>query len=160
DAGKKDGSSNKEDGSTATRPASPVDQPATPAKLEQLKREARDQAVAWLRDNNAFNAKSTFVAERTGQIDSYLATGDGFVMELGPNLVKSRRPTYLAVHRGQFLALDLAGEQARAYTKPGNSSTMVEISGTDPRIVPPPVRLSELRIENAAALPATSSFSG
>jgi len=146
----------------ATRPSPSSTEPAvppTPPTIEELRKQARVQAIAWLRANNVFKPSAAFVPERIKQINE--PAEDGLIMALGPALVKSHRPTYLAVRGGQFFVSELTDRQARFVSHKGTNYVWVQYINYDKalRPQPPPVHLSDLKIENADMLPADRPFS-
>lgn len=133
--------------------------PGAPS-IEELRNEARAQAIAWLRANNPFSANASFLPERIKQINE--ATEDGFVMALGANLVKSRRATFLVVRAGRFYVFELNEAQARASHLKTNTSIWVRYIRYDKAAwpQPPTVQLADLKIENAEHLLNDRPFNG
>src|SRR5207247_2183741 len=75
---------------------------------------ARDQVAAWLNANHGLPAHSTIAEDHGRQIDARVPTGRAFIITLGPQLVKSGRPTILAGRRNDFFAFELpAGPSVR-----------------------------------------------
>jgi hypothetical protein len=110
--------------------------------------------VAWLQANSTNDAVARDMAR---EIDRRLATGKAFTLRLGPKLVKSGRPTLLAGRQHDFFRFEYPGDR-------DVSDYGLVLAVTDPQKVElhadPPVRLVDLKVDNARNLDGDSKITG
>jgi hypothetical protein len=145
----------------ALDPVGSVKPPPPPPTMEQLRQEARERAITWLRENNGLDPNGPFIPDRIKQIDNALVDGSGCIMEIGGDAMKSGQPVLLALRNGQFVVYELTAEQARhARVKPRAVYYQQIPSEKATYMLPPAVQLSDLRIEDGAALPSDRKMTG
>src|SRR5262249_28798676 len=93
-----------DDGAAPTPPGDGA-APARPAAQAPLT--ARDQAVEWLKEHNAFGPHNEIAETEGRNIDAQAVNGKAFTLSLGPKLVQSGRATILAGRRNDFFAFEL-----------------------------------------------------
>jgi hypothetical protein len=87
---------------------------ATPEEMRRLKDQRRDQALAWLRENNRWGPEAGIVQHLAADFAPYPGQIDGFLLMFGPRLLRSQQPTLVAGNLGGFFVFPLTAEQARA----------------------------------------------
>jgi hypothetical protein len=132
-----------------------VPQPAPAVRPEPPRPSARDQAVAWLRANTTADP---VVEDMAREIDRRLAPGKAFTLRLGPKLVKSGRATLLAGRQHDFFRF----EHPSGF--PDVSDFGVALAVTDAQKVElhadPPVRLADLKVDDAMNLDGDGKITG
>ncbi len=145
-----------------------------------LRHPVRVKTAAWLKANNAFGEDSPLVAAVTGLVEKEIGLGKGlgapshlghdfirthrelaFAILLGPELVKSGRPTYLCGKGGQFLAVVVAEKHAKNLKVAPRGITLHRIrGGLYERLRTPLGTLSELKIKSVDAIDPTKNITG
>jgi hypothetical protein len=138
----------------AERPRPPSPAPAvalalaTPEQMTRLRKQRRDQALAWLRDNNRWGPRASIV-ERTAATFQHAGDADGFLLMLGGQLLRTQQPALLAGHLGGFFVFPLDAAQARALDLPPTKCSFRDCrKAADLYRATPRVRLSGLKIDH------------
>jgi hypothetical protein len=148
------------------KPATPPSPAAPPTFLidEQLlarQRAAADQAIGWLRQNNRWGPEGRVAKEAAREVGSWLHKVDGFQVDVGAGLLKSARPTILAVRRGAFFRFEPTPEQVRALKLRVNLRVLHPYRKVAERWrAEPRVELSDLQIDRASALRPGEKITG
>jgi serine/threonine protein kinase len=121
---------------------------------------ARDQAVAWLTENNNLGPDHPVIADVARLIDRDATEGRAFLVRLGPGLVKSGKPTQLAGRHHDLYAFTLTPEQVPDWVRPRASDFCVSIAPLQEVHPHPLVRLSLPRIDHSAALDLRADITG
>jgi hypothetical protein len=125
------------------------------------RKDARDRALGWLRQNNRWGADATLVRQAALEIDGWLARMSGFQLEVGPRLLKSGKPTIIAVHRGDFFLFELTPEQAPSLRLADSARKLYPYrKGGELVRAPASFALSDLRIDRADDLPRGRRITG
>src|SRR5262249_37703697 len=103
-----------------------------------------EQALEWIRNNNAFGPDHQLVKDVKAYLDSFPDEAHGFQLELGANLVKSGKPALLVGWRRGFWVFELTAEQSAKVGTAALTRTMRKLlrdGGEVPRAfaTPPPV---------------------
>jgi serine/threonine protein kinase len=140
-------------------PSPPAPRYATAEQLEEVRSRSRDQARAWVRDNNAFKPDSQFIRDCTRDINRAYATGP-FIFTFGDNTMRARRPTLLAVRGDGIFVFPLTDEQAQRgkFGRTLVGFTSYEEMGT--RYLPPAIEVSNPIVKDAAELPRDRPVEG
>jgi hypothetical protein len=121
---------------------------------------SRDQAVAWLRANNAFGPKHRLVDMLAQALDQDVDGGKAFFISLGKRLVKSRKPTMLVGRNGAFQVFEIPPQQAGKWV----SDQLIEFKTTaalDEQVEPAPlVVLDQVKLDNAGRLEPGAKLTG
>jgi hypothetical protein len=136
---------------------------ASAAELERLKKEAVDQALDWLRQNNRWGPKAEIVKITAESVCPHLSRVDGFQFAVGGGLLRSKRPTLVAARAGGPFVLELTPAQAQALQLGlGDRSHFLRNyrKGTDERRLRPRVGLSGLTLDQASGLPRGQRLTG
>jgi hypothetical protein len=116
---------------------------------------ARDQALAWLQANST---SDRVVEDMAREIDRRLTPGKAFTLRLGPRLVESGRPTLLAGRQDDFFRFEYPGDFRDV------SDFGLALAVTDPQEVElhvnPPVRLADLKVDDAGSLDGDGKITG
>src|SRR5262249_51369263 len=116
---------------------------------------ARDQAVAWLQANSTVDR---VVEDMAREIDRRLAPRKAFTLRLGPKLVKSGRATLLAGRQHDFFCFPYPGDYRDV------ADFDLALAVTDPQKIElhadPPVRLHDLKVDNATNLDGDGKITG
>jgi predicted Ser/Thr protein kinase len=140
-----------------------LDEPdlAGPELLAQWKRRGRDRVLDWLRQNNRWTPDAEIVQKTAENIDSSLGRFDGFQMILGGKLLKTGRPALVGMRLGEFFVFELSAAHTRALALPANHRRFqLFIKAKEARRPSPQVRLSDLHIDHAEALPRHDRIRG
>lgn len=81
--------------------------------LDVPKKEGHEQAVDWVRENNAFGPQDKIVTDMANHLRKEADAGSGFFIRLGPKLVKSGRQTWLCTLRDDLFVFALTPEQEK-----------------------------------------------
>ena len=123
--------------------------------------DAREQGVAWVRDNNAFGPDHKIVADARTRLTGQVREREGFLASLGPKLLKSQKPTYLVGWGGEVFALELSPEQAQ---QAGVAEAAMVVQTVPPAAdlgrEDPLCQLSDLKIDGADALDPAAPIKG
>src|SRR5262249_58398839 len=84
----------------------------------------REQALGWIRNNNAFGPNHKLVKDVKAYLESFPDEAHGFQLELGANLVKSGKPALLVGWRRGFWVFELTAEQSAKVGKAAPTRTM------------------------------------
>jgi len=153
-------------GPDETLPGQPFQTPTrsdvlTEAQLRSLRKERRDQAINWLRENNRWGPAAPIVADTARDLDANLDRMGGFQLHFGSFLLRSNRAAVLAGHPGGFFVFEPTDEQVRALRFRESHRIFIRYhKGTEPRRrATPRARLSGLRIDDrfSAGRPITGS---
>jgi hypothetical protein len=129
--------------------------------LAARQRAAADEALDWLRKNNRWHPDAPVAVDVARGVDAWLHKVDGFQLNLGPYLLKSGRPTVLAVRRGALFQFELTPDQARGLQLKAGARHLlpyrlvIERWRAEPR-----VELSDFHIDHADALPPGGKITG
>jgi hypothetical protein len=121
----------------------------------------RDQAVAWIKANNALGPDHQIVADVQKQMATDVGPGRNFLMRLGSALVKSKKQTYLAGMGSELYVFELTPEQEK--TNPLDPASYSLARTPVPQDLGPGVQGYEITsgtIQNAAALPGDKDITG
>jgi hypothetical protein len=144
-------------------PPAPVDPLAlaTPEEMRRLKDERRDQALAWLRENNRWGPDASIVQNLAADFAPYPGQIDGFLLQFGSRLLRSQQPTLLAANLGGLFVFPLTADQARALNLAETQRRFRGIRNlADRRRATSRVRLSELKIDHAPRLNFDARITG
>ncbi len=134
---------------------------ATREEMRRLKDQRRDQALAWLRENNRWGPDAGIVQNLAADFAPYPGQIDGFLLLFGPRLLRSQQPTLVAGNLGGFFVFSLTAEQARALNLAESQRRFRGLRNiADRRRATPRVRLSDLKIDNAQPLDLDKKLSG
>jgi Leucine-rich repeat (LRR) protein len=151
----------RDDGGPKTKPPQPMPVEETGDPVNNDLNKVRDQAVAWIKENNRFGPTHKIVTDVGAGIDQRSAQRAGFVYTFSGDLLKSGKPTILAGWSGQFFVLEPTAEQAKGITIP---KLFAVIKGTKTqdglRRPAPRARLAELHIDNADKLDGDARITG
>ena len=138
----------------ATRPPNPKGGAAP----EQTRPSARDQVVAWLKDNNAFGPDAEIAETEGRQIDNRVGPGQAFALRLGSRLVKSKMGAVLVGRQNDFFVFTLPADC------PGLEPATAVLTCTTMQnhefARNPPVTLSDLRVDNGQNLAGDREVTG
>jgi hypothetical protein len=116
---------------------------------------ARDQAMAWLQANSTIDR---VVEDMAREIDRRMAPGKAFTLRLGPKLVKSGQATLLAGRQQDFFRFEYPGDYRDV------ADFDLALAVTDPQQVElhadPPVRLADVKVDNAMSLDGDGKITG
>jgi hypothetical protein len=144
------------------RPAARGDAPPreTAAVPWSARPSARDQAVAWLTENNCDGPDHPVIADMARLIDRDATDGRAFLIRLGPAMVRSGKPTQLAGRHHDLYAFTYTPEQAGDWV-PAKAGDFCISTAPRQQIDPRPlVELSDPRFERAGALEPHADISG
>jgi hypothetical protein len=136
-------------------PSTPVEPLAlaTPAQMARLRRERRDQALAWLRANNRWKPNAGVVQNTAARFAQYPNQIDCFLLQLGSDLLSSRQAVLLVGDLGGFFVFPLSADQACALEIEDGASRFWALRKiAESRRAAPRVLLSDLKIEQARQL--------
>jgi hypothetical protein len=121
---------------------------------------ARDQAVAWLTENNGSGPDHPVIADMAALMDRDVKDGRAFLLRLGPALVRSGKPTQLAGRHHNLYAFTFTPEQTPDWVS-GKASDFCVSTAPRQEINPRPlVRLSMPQIDRADALDPVADVIG
>jgi tRNA A-37 threonylcarbamoyl transferase component Bud32 len=130
----------------AEKPADPL-LLATPEQIVALKKERREQTLAWLRAN-AIQPDAQVVRDLARKSDEDLDQHDSYQVLLGSNLVRSGQAVLLAAQPGGFFFFPLTAEQAKGMAIKDNVCTWhPSPHAVEPRRATPRVQLSKLSLD-------------
>jgi hypothetical protein len=132
---------------------------ARPARPVQPRKDFRDLTMDWVRTNNAFGPDHKIVANTIKKLES-VGINQGFIYRLGSGLVKSGKQTLLCVWGDELFVFELTAEQSDRYPLEPAASTFTVVSADDLGRIPPEVRLSAPRIDNADRLDRAKKITG
>jgi serine/threonine protein kinase len=152
-------------------PAAPVEAPpaepveafplATPEQVVALKKERRKEVLAWVRDNNIWDANAPIVRNTMRNIDQDFDKTECFQVFLGANVLHSGRPTLLAAHPGGFFVFPLTAEQAREVDLKDTTVGVHRcLRAIDSCRATPRVRLSKLSLDHVEELDVEGEITG
>jgi serine/threonine protein kinase len=146
---------------TQPAPDAPATDLASPLQIAALKKERREQALAWIRDNNAWGPTGAIIQHTAQNIDSALDQLESFQVVFGAKLLRSGQPALLAAHPGGFFVFPLTSAQSEVLQMdPTTRRWRVCRKAIDARRLTPRVRLSRLQIEHADKLPSAARVVG
>jgi hypothetical protein len=153
------------DQAASAEPQAPAPAPPTDLLTEDqvglLKRQARDAAVAWARENCVAGPNHRFVVNTAEHIDKALTKGDGFQFYVGSGLLKSGRPTVLAGRLGDLFLFELKPEdEPRLGELPKRTWSMPYPQASHRRRPRQRARISGLHIDQADRLPRDRRVTG
>jgi serine/threonine protein kinase len=127
---------------------------------EEVPAERRDEAIAWLRDHHS-GPEGTLVRDLAANFDRAPDAIDGFLVMIGPRLLRSRQPTLLAATLGRFFVFPLRDEQSRELAlKEGAVHFHGYRKIANPRRTLPHVKLTDLKIDQAQGLDLSAKITG
>ncbi len=142
----------------AVKPLAPV---LTLRQGPLTKQELRAEVLAWLKANNRYGPEHALAADTATDLDGLMARADGFLLQLGSNLLNSRQATMLAAHPGGFFAVPLSDDLARELQiKEGLRRVQRMLKTNDHRRDRPRAFLSALAIDDAGCLDAGRKVTG
>jgi predicted Zn finger-like uncharacterized protein len=98
-------------------PSKESPKPRGDASRSPVDKASRAQALEWVRTKNAFGPEHKLVADTKADLDSMRDDSPGFFFELGPDLVKSKKPTWLLGWQGEFHVFELRPDQGAKIAK-------------------------------------------
>jgi serine/threonine protein kinase len=120
---------------------------ATPEQIVALKKERREQTLAWLHAN-AIRPDAQVVRDIARKSDEALNQHDSYQVLLGSNLVRSGQAVLLAAQPGGFFVFPLTAEQANGMEIKDNvCGWHPSPHAVEPRRATPRVRLSQLSLD-------------
>jgi hypothetical protein len=134
---------------------------ASDTQMTALKKQRREQALAWLRENNTWGASGSIVQHAAQEIDSNFDRLESFQLLVGAQLLRSSKPALLAGHPSGFFVFPLTEAQAKALQF---GPTTLRWRGCrkaiDARRPAPRVHLSSLRFDHANQQPSAARLTG
>jgi uncharacterized protein (TIGR03066 family) len=140
------------------KPASPLVD-AGPGEEPGEGKSDREQALEWIRNNNAFGPDHQLVKDVKAFLDSFPDAAHGFQLQLAADLVKSGKPTLLAGWRRGFWVFELSAEQSAKVEKGALQRTMMKPL-PDMGEVPPDFAISPPVFDAGSSLPADRPLTG
>jgi predicted Ser/Thr protein kinase len=125
---------------------------------EQTRLSARDQAVAWLKANNAFGPDAEISETEGRNIDRKVGQGQAFALRLGSRLVKSKTGAVLTGRQNEFFVFMLPPDCPGL--EPGTAMLTCTTGQNQEFARNPPVTLSELRVDNGLNLACDREVTG
>jgi serine/threonine protein kinase len=149
-------------------PPPPDGPPATPAanllsadQVKELKSQRREQALAWIRDNNVWGDAGTIIQHIAQEIDSSFDRMESFQLLIGAKLLRSGQPALVAAHPGGFFVFTLTPAQAKALQFDETTCRWrVCRKAIDARRPVPHVHLSDLRFDHRDKQPSAARLTG
>jgi hypothetical protein len=135
---------------------------ATPEQVAALRRAAAERLVAWVRENNVWGPDHPIAVNTARDVEKNLTRDpDGFVVQLGGQVVKSGRQVLLITRLGELHRFELTVDQAAAAALRDNGRMFQTLPKFDkPRRARPAVELSDLRIAGADGLGGDQPLTG
>jgi hypothetical protein len=134
---------------------------ATPAELAAMRKQSLERMAEWVRVNNRWRPDADIAVKAAARVAELPAKVDGLVIAFGGGLLKSKTPTLVFARTGGFYVFELTDEQARAAKlDPMGEWILPHTHPPDARRAVPRVRLSDLRIDNAADHPTGARIDG
>ncbi|MCE9546423.1 MAG: hypothetical protein K8T25_13015 [Planctomycetia bacterium] len=123
--------------------------------------EAKSQMIDWLRNNNKFGPDDTFVKQIGDQIASDIDNVNLLELTIGSGMTRSGKTCRVCAFAGEFFAFEMTdGQGEAAGTKPSSVDYSTGTKTRDRRESPPIAKVSELAINNAAALNGGDKVTG
>jgi serine/threonine protein kinase len=132
-----------------TEPATSVAiQPTVPETRMVIpeNKQARDAAVAWIRNRNNIDDGNRFTDNVAAKIDKELEKCSVLLVTVGPGLLRTNKPMLLAIRQGQFHSFELLPEEVKKESERKVGTTGMAFPG-DPHRLPEAVELSGLSLE-------------
>jgi hypothetical protein len=127
----------------------------------ELKTSSYERALDWLRRNNRRGPDDALVRAVSQDIEKRAGKIDGFQLLVGEGMVKSGKPTFAVARFDSFVPFELSAAQVEALAlKRSVVRFQPYAPGDEVRRASPSVRLSELHIERAEALPRSQRIKG
>lgn len=122
--------------------------------------EANQKLVEWIKKYNAFGPDHAISSDMASAIAERIAAGESNIrMTIGPGLIGAKQPFLLQTYADQFFAFPLSAEDATALGVEQTNVGFVSNKKQDTKKTPI-IKFSDLKIENADALPGTSEIKG
>jgi hypothetical protein len=141
---------------------SPPAPPAPPPPPLSPPKDVRELAVAWFRDANRFGPTDRVVGPTDrvvglvkDMLNDQVRFGDGFVLSLGPKLMKSEKPTLVVGWGEEVFPLELTAEQAAQSAVRGGEIGVRKIKAPDDVGRYAEHRLSGLKLDRNTLDPGT-----
>jgi uncharacterized protein (TIGR03066 family) len=119
----------------------------------------REQALEWIRNNNAFGPEHQLVKDVKAYLDSFPDDAHGFQLQLGAGLAKSGKATLLVGWRRGFWVFDLSAEQGAKMQRAALQRTMMKPL-PDMGEVPPDFAISPPVFDAGSSLPMDRPITG
>ena len=119
----------------------------------------REQALEWIRNNNAFGPDHQIVKDVKAYLDSFPDDAHGFQLELGADLVKSGKAALLVGWRRGFWVFELSAEQSAKVDKKRLQRTMMNPL-PDMGEAPPDFAISPPVFDADSSLPMDKPLTG
>jgi uncharacterized protein (TIGR03066 family) len=119
----------------------------------------REQALDWVRNNNAFGPDHRIVKDVKAYLDSFPDDAHGFQLQLGAALVKSGKAALLVGWRRGFWVFELSAEQSAKVDRGALQRTMMNPL-PDMGEVPPDFAISPPVFDAGSSLPMDRPLTG
>jgi hypothetical protein len=130
-------------------------------ELAGRQKEARDRALAWIRDNDRRGPGSQLEAKVAAESNAGDENTEGFLLEIGANLVKSGKTTLLTARAGELAVFELTAAQTAAKPFPPSALRFRPLGQRkDQWRRRPPFTLSDLVINDADTLDGGRKITG
>ena len=140
-------------GVTTTRAETPPATVSAPLSV-------RDQTIAWLKTHHSGGPTSSHMPLLVADLDLALNGGQSFYYRIGPKVVRSNRPTLLVGRCGTLHVFEVDEAQKRQFPLQGGASDAVTLSDEGTTLAKPLIRLSDLKIDNAAGFDGDQRLTG
>jgi hypothetical protein len=119
-----------------------------------------DQALAWFVKHNRVKPDQGFMEKTTAQFEDRFRRRAGFIYELGPALLDSRRPTIVLVRCGAVHVFELTNLQARNWRHDIGGVSSSDFSDRDEFDPAPVIELSDPQFDNPLQIDANQPVTG
>lgn len=121
---------------------------------------ARQKAVAWIKENNAYGVDARIVKDMTDVIDKAVLAHENFALSFGEKLLSGGAPAEIVSWDDAFLVVPLTPEQARQMDLKPSGVDVVTNKTHAKRAESPAVEVQSVKFDNAANVDGSKKLTG